>query len=259
MDHPSLEAFLESGRAVLARGPIGVVLIEDLVEVESTIRHQLRIGARAVLAYAPSGWQVPADLAAVVHRIPFDLRGPDALTRAINPLIAACPETTWLHYCYNAEYLFYPFSETRNLAELLAFHAEERRDAMLTYVVDLYAADLEKNPDAVCLSEAMLDRSGYFALARKLENGQALDRQYDFFGGLRWRFEEHVPESRRKIDRIGLFRAQKGLKLRPDHTFNIEEYNTYACPWHHNLTASIVSFRVAKALKSNAGSTFNIP
>ena len=244
---------------MLARGPIGVVLIEDLVEVESTIRHQLGLGVRAVLAFAPPGWQVPADLVDVVHRIPFDLRGQDALTRAINPLIAACPETTWLHYCYNAEYLFFPFCESRNLAELLAFHAEERRDAMMTYVVDLYAADLEKDPNAVNLDEAMLDRSGYFALARKVANGQALERQYDFFGGLRWRFEEHVPESRRKIDRIGLFRAQKGLQMRPNHTFNIEEYNTYACPWHHNLTATIVSFRVAKALKSNAGSTFNIP
>lgn len=258
MDHISLQAFLETGKAVLAKGPIGVVLIEDLVEVDSTIRHQLDAGFRAVLAFAPPGWQVPVGLTEQVHRIPFDLRAPEALTRALNPLIAACPESTWLHYCYNAEYLFYPFCETRNILELLAFHAEERRDAMLTYVVDLYAPDLAQNPDAVNRAEAMLDRSGYFALARKNAAGQAMERQYDFFGGLRWRFEEHVPESRRKIDRIGLFRAQPGLQLRADHTFNLEEYNTYACPWHHNLTAAVVSFRVAKALKANAGSTFDI-
>lgn len=259
MDHASLAAFLETAGSVLARSPLGVVLIEDLVEVDGTIRHQLAAGFRSVLAFAPPDWRVPEDLAGAVHRIPFDMRGPDALTRALNPLIAACPETTWLHYCYNAEYLLYPFCETRNVRELLAFHAEERRDAMLTYVVDLYAPDLGANPDAVNLPEAMLDRSGYFALARKGPSGQALERQYDFFGGLRWRFEEHIPDNRRKIDRIGLFRAQKGLQLRPDHTFNIEEYNTFACPWHHNLTAAIASFRVAKALKTNAGSTFDIP
>lgn len=259
MDHPSLQSFLETGKAVLAKGPIGVVLIEDLVEVDSTVRHQLRSGFRAVLAFAPPGWQVPDDLATQVHRIPFDMRAPESLTRALNPLIAACPATTWLHYCYNAEYLFFPFCETRSVRELIAFHAEERRDAMLTYVVDLYAPDLDRNPDAVNLADAMLDRSGYFALARKNSAGQPIERQYDFFGGLRWRFEEHVPEDRRKIDRIGLFRAQTGLRLRPDHTFNLEEYNTYACPWHHNLTAAIASFRVAKALKTNAGSTFDIP
>jgi len=55
-----------------------------------------------------------------------------------------------------------------------------------------------------------------------------------------------------------LFRAKPGLLLRPDFTFNDEEYNTYACPWHHNITTAVVSFRTAKALRSNAGSMFDI-
>ncbi|KKL51071.1 hypothetical protein LCGC14_2299130, partial [marine sediment metagenome] len=80
------------------------------------------------------------------------------------------------------------------------------------------------------------------------------ERQLDFYGGLRWRFEEHVPKARRRIDRIALFRARKGLRLRDDHTFNDEEYNTYSCPWHHNVTSAICSFRAAKALSTNAGS-----
>ena len=57
-----------------------------------------------------------------------------------------------------------------------------------------------------------------------------------------------------RIDRIALFRAQKGLRMRDDHTFSIEEYNTYACPWHNNLTAAVMSFRRAKALDWVAGS-----
>jgi len=36
--------------------------------------------------------------------------------------------------------------------------------------------------------------------------------------------------TRRKIDRIALFKPKDGLKLRENHTFNDEEYNTYACP-----------------------------
>ncbi len=59
-----------------------------------------------------------------------------------------------MYYCYNAEFLFFPFCETRSIAEMLAFHTEERRDAMLTYVIDLYAGDLNASPNAVSLSEA---------------------------------------------------------------------------------------------------------
>jgi hypothetical protein len=132
---------------------------------------------------------------------------------------------------------------------------------MLTYVVDLYAGDLGRYPDAVSRSEALMDRSGYYALGRSDPGNHShpKDRQLDFFGGLRWRFEEHIPVPKRKIDRIALFKAAPGLELRDNHTFNVEEYNTYACPWHNNLTAAICSFRTAKALKSNPGSTFDIP
>ncbi|MEO0767793.1 MAG: hypothetical protein AAFY75_17440, partial [Pseudomonadota bacterium] len=149
---------------------------------------------------------------------------------------------------------------SRTVGEMLTFHTEERRDAMLTYVVDLYADNTDEFPDAVSLERAHLDKSGYYALARTDpdNHNHPKERQLDFYGGLRWRFEEHVPEPRRKIDRISLFRAKPGLRLRPDHTFNDEEYNTYACPWHHNLTAAVCSFRTAKALKTNAGSTFEI-
>ncbi len=98
-----------------------------------------------------------------------------------------------------------------------------------------------------------MDKSGYYALAR-WRAGQALDRQMDFFGGLRWRFEEHVPFAKRRIDRVALFRAKPGLRLNADHTLSDDEMNTYACPWHHSPTAAIASFRTAKALRKNPGS-----
>jgi len=68
----------------------------------------------------------------------------------------------------------------------------------------------------VSLDSAHLDRAGYYALAR-MPDGKIKDRQLDFYGGLRWRFEEHVPWTRRKIDRVGLFKAKKGLELLEDH------------------------------------------
>jgi hypothetical protein len=259
MRYDGLEAFLVEGRAALAKGPVAVILAEDGAEVETTLRHHLAAGFVEVLLLAHPDLTVEADVTAAIHRIDHDVHAEGALVGAVNRLIEAAPGI-WFYYGFNAEYLFHPFCETRNVRELIAFHAEERRDAMLSYVIDLYAVDLDRNPQAVSLEEAHMDRSGYYALARPdpANHNYPRERQLDFFGGLRWRFEEHVPPARRRIDRIALFKAKPGLRLRPDFTFSDEEYNTYACAWHHNLTTAVCSFRTAKALKSNAGSMYDI-
>ncbi|WP_095588621.1 hypothetical protein [Actibacterium ureilyticum] len=255
MQYDGLDRFLAENAAALKRGPVAMIFVEDPVEVASTIRHHLKIGFPTLLVLAPPQIAIDEDLADRIIRIDHMPAGPASVAASVNAVIAAAG-SQWLYYCFNAEYLFFPYCETRAVGELLAFHTEERRDAMLCYVIDLYAGDLGQAPNAVALGDAHLDRSGYYALARKDADADwaALDRQMDFYGGLRWRFEEHVPWERRKIDRIALFRAKPGLTLRPDHTFSEPEYNTYACPWHHNLTATICSFRTAKALKTNPGS-----
>ena len=257
MTFPSLRDFLANGRGLLAKGPVALILIEDQVEVDSTLRHAINCGFHRVVAVGAPDIAVADDLAEPVIRVHHDMLIPGALEDVINGVIAAAPGQ-WIHYAYNSEYLFYPFCETRTVGEMLAFSTEERRDSLLTFVVDLYAGDLDAHPTAVSLTNAHLDKSGYYALARKDENGALLDRQLDFFGGLRWRFEEHVPPPRRRIDRVALFRARPGLQLRPDHTFSDPEYNTFACPWHNSLTASLCSFRTAKALRRNAGSAPHI-
>lgn len=259
MKYPSLEQFLVDAKPVLAKGPLAVIFAEDVVEVDTTIRHHLDAGFSQVALLAPDAIVVPAALADKIHRISYDMHAEGAVVDGVNKIIAALPGI-WLYYCYNAEYLFHPFCETRNIREMLAFQTEERRDALLSYVVDLYADDLGVFPNAVSLERAHLDKSGYYALGRPdtANHNHPKERQLDFFGGLRWRFEEHIPAPRRKIDRIALFRTKPGLTLRPDFTLSDEEMNTYACPWHNNITTTIVSFRTAKALRSNAGSMFDI-
>ncbi len=259
MRHDGLKSVLAARRTLLVNGPVAIVMAEDAVEVASTVRHLSDRGFGTVILLALPDLPVASEVEARVHRVDCDVHAEDALPHAVNRLIEAAPGT-WFHTCYNAEYLFYPFCETRSVGEMLAFHAEERRDAMLSYVVDLYAGDLARFPDAVSLTDAHIDRTGYYALSRPdpADPSRTRDRQLDFFGGLRWRFEEHVPEARRKIDRIALFRAKPGLRLRADYTFSDEEYNTYACPWHHNLTSVMASFRAAKALATNPASRFDI-
>lgn len=258
MQYSSAKDFRKRGAPALTLGPVALVIAEDAVELDTTIRHNLISGFKSVIVFAPAGVDVAESLADAVHVVRFDTLRPEAASDAVNLCIPMAPEGTWLFYSYNAEYLFYPFSETRTVGEMLTFHAEERRAAMLAYVIDLYAGDLAEADDAVSLDDAHLDKTGYYALGRKDADGTPLDRQMDFYGGLRWRFEEHIPEARRKIDRIALFRTNQGLKMHPDHTFNDPEMNTFACPWHNNLTAAVCSFRTAKALRANAGSRFDI-
>lgn len=257
MTYPSLTAFLRDGKTALAKGPVGLIMVEDSVEVRSTIDHHLRAGFKALIVFAGPDIVPLADLDPAVHWVVHDMAEDGALEAAVNGVINAAPGL-WLYYCYNAEYLHYPFSEDRSVGEMLAFNTEERRETILTFTVDLYAGDLTAYPDAVSLEDAHMDTSGYYALARW--NGEGYEeRQLDFFGGLRWRFEEHVPWMRRRIDRVSLFRARPGLQLQSDHTFNLPEFNTYSCPWHNNLTAAVCSFRTAKALKRNPGSRDAIP
>lgn len=259
MQFSSLSDLISKSRSIVSTGPVALIFVEDPAEITSTLRHHADLGFREVIAFLPAAIPVPEPVRDLAHWVACDTHAEGAVPSAVNALLAIAPPATWFYYCYNAEYLYFPFSESRSIGEMLAFHVEERRDAMLTCVFDLYATDLESHPDAIDLEAAMFDRSGYSALGRHDPGiGQPHERQIDIFGGLRARFEEHVPWSRRRIDRIALFRGQKGLRLRDDHTFSIEEYNTYACPWHHNLTAAIMSFRAAKALKTNPGSTFGI-
>lgn len=260
MRYPSLVDLLDHQRAPLGRGPLSLVLAEDDVVLDATLAHQLACGFRDVVLLAPESVSIPDTLEGRVHVVTYDVFAEAALVSAVNQVITRLPGT-WLHYCYNAEFLYFPFLETRKVREMLAFHTEERREAMMTFVVDLYAGNLDKNPDGVSLDDAWLDRRGYYALARKDPGNdwQPKDRQLDFFGGLRWRFEEHIPYPRRRIDRISLFRAKPGVTLKPDFTLSEEEMNTYSCRWHHNLTAAVCSFRTAKALRTNPGSRHAIP
>ncbi len=255
MNFSSFSLFLHWAAENLGKGPHAIVLCEDDAEIPSTVEHTFKCGFRKVIVIGenlPNLGDNPK-VVSVNHRFSNQAEAVDLVNQII-PLAAG----QWLYYCFNAEYLFFPFSESRSIGELLVFCTEERRESVLTFTVDLYARYLWDSPNAIDRGDAYFDRSGYFATSRKDEWGNDLDRQLDFFGGLRSRFEEHVSQARRKIDRVGIFKAKKGLTLAADHTLSDPEMNTFACPWHNSPTASIASFRTAKALKRNPSSTFEI-
>jgi len=253
MRHANIDALSAAAPTVLARGPVALIFSEHGAELDATLDHHLGLGFGAVVAFLPPDIPAPANDDPRLHLVRHPVLAPAAVTAAVNRIAAALPGQ-WIYWGHDAEFLYFPFCETRTVRDLVTFHAEERREAMLAFVIDLYPADLARAPEGVCRDRAMLDRTGYFALARPGPDGSLLERQLDFFGGLRWRFEEHIPADRRRIDRIALFRARPGVTLGEDGLMSDAEMNTYACPWHHNLTCAVASFRVARGLRDNPGS-----
>lgn len=253
---PRFDQFLKASAGDLPRGAVALIVAEDDIGVGATIRHHNRLGFRNILLLAREETILPEDCRAMCHHVAFDVSDGTPLDSVINAAIEALPER-WLYYCYNGEFLHFPFCESRSVEELTTFLTEERRDSAFTYVIDLYADNLDVSPIGYSLEDAHLDASGYYALTRS-RGDTVMERQLSIFGGLKWRFEEHLPLEKRRIDRVALFRAEKGLRMDEYQLFSNEEYNTYQCPWHNSVTVAICSFRTAKYLKSNPGSTFDV-
>ena len=120
MHYPNLAALLADAPRRLSKGPLALVMIEDEVEVEGTLRHLARFGFRHLLAFCAPQIALPEGLPHLV-RIDYDTTAERALQSALNGMIKAVPGE-WLFYCYNAEYLHYPFCESRSVGEMLAFY-----------------------------------------------------------------------------------------------------------------------------------------
>lgn len=253
----TLKEFLVWFKRDKTKGPFALIFVEDDIEVAATIAHAQTKGFAQVIVFGDAD-QVKSSIAqnnTIVVNAEF-LTQTD-VTKIINKTIA-CKPAAWFHYCFNAEFLFFPFSNSRSVPEFIQFCEEERRYSILSFVIDLYSNNLENHPNGVDMASAYFDTLGYYGTGRQLPNGDYLDRQQDFHGGLRSRFEEFVPKNKRKIDRVSLFKSKPNLQLRDDHTFNDEEYNTYGCKWHNSPTSTIASFRAAKALRRNPASAFKI-
>ena len=119
----------------------------------------------------------------------YDTLTNGAVPQVINAVINAAPNI-WMYYCYNAEYLFYPLCETRSIGEFLAFNTSEDHNAIMIFVIVLYAADLTTTPNAVSLADAIIDATRYYALAftDPDNHNSPKEQQLDFYSGLRWQF-----------------------------------------------------------------------
>ena len=146
-DYASLDDFFKSGKNHLQKGPIALIFAEDEVELASTILHHSKLGFVEIIIFTKAMPTLPSEIKSKLVSVYVDLFNSSEVSAIINK-INILASGQWIYFCYNAEYLFFPFCETRSVAELLNFHSEERREAMLTFVVDIYTKDFTNPAEA---------------------------------------------------------------------------------------------------------------
>lgn len=52
MNYSSLDDFIANGKEHVAKGPIAIIIVEDLVEVASTLKHHIMLGFKKVIVLA---------------------------------------------------------------------------------------------------------------------------------------------------------------------------------------------------------------
>ena len=63
MQYRSLDHFISDSKAVLSKGPIALIMVEDAIEIETTLRHHQQLGFAIVVAFMPASFALARDVA----------------------------------------------------------------------------------------------------------------------------------------------------------------------------------------------------
>lgn len=220
--------------ASLPQGVVAILICESGLQAAASARRLAAQGAAAIIAIGAGTAALPQDLSCPV--IILDLDPTESQTHtALNDLFDAL-SGRWVLWLWNAEFFVFPYGENRTLADLATYMGEERRRTVFTYAFDLYADLLPEGDEPPEQAGLCFDATGYHAFPQA-------DQQVRLFGSLGWRFEEMMPSSLQQIGRTSMLRAERGVHLGRDMIFEDPEYASVSCPWHHNLTAAMMTLR----------------
>ncbi len=270
MAHSSdLQGLTEAIARAPGTDPVAIIAAEDGVWLAETVAHHLGLGFAEVIVVCPPYLEPDcAALAATLgetgarlRRVAFDTRacpgGAAGAERVLTEAALRARTGRWVYLGVNAEFLFFPFCELRRIGDLTGFVTEERRDAVAGTIVDIFPAKMADVPPPSPEARPLwFDALGYVEVPRRdpAAGWAPRARESEIFGGLRRRFEHHIPHARRNIARTPLFRALPGVGLDSEGRFSLAEMNTRHCAWHRNPTVAIASLRAVKALRANPDS-----
>jgi hypothetical protein len=67
MQYNHLETSLKDGVAALTKGPVATILVENDVEIATTLCHPQHSGFASFIAFMPDAFELPRDLQDGVH------------------------------------------------------------------------------------------------------------------------------------------------------------------------------------------------
>lgn len=241
MHYPTAKAFIRA-KPSLPAGIVGIVLCESAVHADHSAQALVDRGVGTVIAIGAHGGIT--DPGVPVVRID---EAPELHSdRAILNTVFRALDGRWVVWLWNGEFLLFPFYETRTLADLTQFLADERRRALYAYAIDLYSRDMPPPAAPPDTSALYFDRIGYHAFPK--DGGQLR-----LYGSLGWRFEELCPPALQPIGRTGLLKVGPDTVLDRERLFGQTDLDSVACPWHHNPTAAIFSLRRTQRILAHPG------
>ncbi len=151
--------------------------------MDETIVHLQDAGFAALIAVGPgaAGAQRAAKDGVDIVSSPADIMNAQMRADTMNRVIAAAAGR-WMLVCFNSDFLFYPFRESRRIQDFTEFLSWERRPAAIGYAIDLYSDALGRDEQALSLEDVYFDTEGWYGFERG-------EQQSEVFGGLGWRFE----------------------------------------------------------------------
>ena len=240
MRYNSPEEFIRA--APRSSKPVAICLCEDDFFAHATVMQLFSIGFENVIAAGPGAEAADPNDDKRIAAFPARIAASGARTALLNQLLQTLTGR-WTLICFNGEFPFFPFSESRSVVDFADFLRAERRSACAACAIDLYSDNLVAG-EAPDLDDVYFDAEGWYGFDRG-------DRLVDIYGGLGWRFEEFSPVAMSRVNRPAFFHAAEGAKIRDDLWLEDAEANTISCPWHNNPTMAIMSFRRARRLLSH--------
>ena len=228
-------------RPKLPAGVTAIVLCDSPRQAQNTVSHLLDQGAGLVVTIGDCGALEVDGRPHVQIAEPPTVRPYKMLTQVLGGL-----EGRWIVWLWAGEFLFYPFAESRNLAELTSFLSDERRRVLYCYALDLYGQAMPSGGDDPRAIELYFDDIGYQPFPMD-------DKCLNLHGSLGWRFEELSTRDMHQIGRSSLIKADAGLTLDRFWRFGAPEMDSVACPWHNSPTGAVMSLRRAYRIVAHPG------
>lgn len=239
---------------------VAIIYCVDDHLVAETIEHHIKIGFDAVLLVGDNLNFVYAH-EKLIHYSAAIHDYNDIWSHLSNTCLKLTDH--YIYWGYNAEFLFFPFCETRTVKDLVTFLGEERRQTLFGMVVDLYAMDFKKNGTGYDLEEAGFDAINYYSKPLDASffsdiNKYDGNRMPEIHGGLKWRYSEWFKNLSTTINRVPFFLATDKLEFDKNGLTDNPEFYSYHCEHHRNPTGAIMSFRTAIDLRHNPASRQSI-